>query len=769
MQPTPLDPTEQDALVKQIGLAMLRAAPADWDRITVDYRAVGRYFEAEGELTFADEHTTDWPVPPEIAGMFARLRTGMYREGRGTWFNAKYRLDHPSSYNLDYDREEPDWAMPPPPQAYGDDLRTFPRSEENVPDWLRHRAAGSPPDVAGRIPPVRFRVARIFDGPGGNGRPAVNRPPLADEDRAAMLDYLNGGPVIMQSRGLDLDRLDQEGRPLVPVAFHTDGTWIWPAAVNYYLHNYGVAPESDLVEHIRRAAFRMSEVDEPTRAAAAAFIGRGAPAAPRGPGVPLGAPAGGSFGPPPPGMPLAAAGRAPVVPPPSRRAALAEAAPVPPPAPTMAMRRAAAAPPAAALPSQAPPAAVIDGLRTRFGALGVPASAYRIGPPAERTWTMESTPDGWRVGWYESEFVAPAMFEDVADAAAFLLGKVLLDTATRAPRATLPEPRPQSTRTPPMHHDPPGGLFNPEPMPANRGPAEPGAPFLPEVPPPLRDGPAHGQPGPDDLFSPDVPLRPPAIGAPAHAADPGSKGAFEPEAEPADDAIFGPDSPSRGLPALPSPDEATIEAEPVAAPDTPGRRPVPRPTLAVPGPELLAPAPTPPRAVPQPTLAVPEHELFTPAHRERESRQEPRPELRPDAKLEARPEVRTEARPEPVPQTPQRWPIQPFAGEPPLTLFRGKRMVELAPGTEVDRFGEPDGNLTYAAGTPFGQRSLVPEWIERPFHTYRVARPMQALSGAAIPWFDQIGGGTAYLLPDAIEELILDGWLIEVPGRQPPA
>jgi hypothetical protein len=46
---------------------------------------------------------------------------------------------------------------------------------------------------------------------------------------------------------------------------------------------------------------------------------------------------------------------------------------------------------------------------------------------------------------------------------------------------------------------------------------------------------------------------------------------------------------------------------------------------------------------------------------------------------------------------------------------------------------------------------------------------MQALRGAAIPWFDQIGGGTAYLLPDAIEELILDGWLIELPSRKPPA
>ena len=88
-----------------------------------------------------------------------------------------------------------------------------------------------------------------------------------------------------------------------------------------------------------------------------------------------------------------------------------------------------------------------------------------------------------------------------------------------------------------------------------------------------------------------------------------------------------------------------------------------------------------------------------------------------------------------------------MSGEPPLTLFRGKRLLELQPGTEVDRFGSPEGNLTYVAGTPFEQRSLVPDWVHRPYHMYRVIRPVQALTGGAIPWFDQPGGGTAYLLP----------------------
>ena len=96
-QPTQLTPTEQDALVKQIGLAMLRVAPDDWEQLTVDYRSVGRYSEATGKVVYTDGGTDPWTMPPDLQALFARLRGGMYREGRGTWFNARYRLDHPSS------------------------------------------------------------------------------------------------------------------------------------------------------------------------------------------------------------------------------------------------------------------------------------------------------------------------------------------------------------------------------------------------------------------------------------------------------------------------------------------------------------------------------------------------------------------------------------------------------------------------------------------------------------------------------------------------
>ena len=47
-------------------------------------------------------------------------------------------------------------------------------------------------------------------------------------------------------------------------------------------------------------------------------------------------------------------------------------------------------------------------------------------------------------------------------------------------------------------------------------------------------------------------------------------------------------------------------------------------------------------------------------------------------------------------------------------------------------------------------------------------QPVQALAGVAVPWFGQPGGGTAYMLPKSIDELISDGVLVEVRHGTPP-
>lgn len=122
-----------------------------------------------------------------------------------------------------------------------------------------------------------------------------------------------------------------------------------------------------------------------------------------------------------------------------------------------------------------------------------------------------------------------------------------------------------------------------------------------------------------------------------------------------------------------------------------------------------------------------------------------------------------------APQLSSQWKIQPLPGDPPLTLFRDKRIVLLPAGTEVDRYGEDNGNVTYAARTEYRHRSLPAEWSDFPYHAYRVQRPLEALTGLAVPWFEQPGGGTAFVLPRSIADLVADGSVAEIDDAKAPS
>ncbi|WP_091451757.1 TNT domain-containing protein [Actinokineospora iranica] len=52
--------------------------------------------------------------------------------------------------------------------------------------------------------------------------------------------------------------------------------------------------------------------------------------------------------------------------------------------------------------------------------------------------------------------------------------------------------------------------------------------------------------------------------------------------------------------------------------------------------------------------------------------------------------------------------------------------------------------------TLFRARSLRPCGRSRPYHVYRVARPLPTLRGTAAPWFDPPGGGTGYALANPV-------------------
>lgn len=98
--------------------------------------------------------------------------------------------------------------------------------------------------------------------------------------------------------------------------------------------------------------------------------------------------------------------------------------------------------------------------------------------------------------------------------------------------------------------------------------------------------------------------------------------------------------------------------------------------------------------------------------------------------------------------------VDALPGDPPLSLFHGLRLLVVLPGTLLDRLGTPQGNVTYLAGTPFPMRSLPPELTRQPCTVYRVRRPVEVLVGEAMAWFGQPGGGTAFVLPRSVGELL---------------
>jgi hypothetical protein len=145
---------EQDQLTRQVGRALLGAAPPGWTRIRAEYRSAGRHIEVDVFVTGPDGTEHPMRPPMEVVDGLGRMRQGMYRPGRGTWLSAIYTLEPPSSFTVDFEPDlEPRWRRIPPPVGFQDELRFFPRSEDAIPDWFRERA-GLPPAGAAMPPPA---------------------------------------------------------------------------------------------------------------------------------------------------------------------------------------------------------------------------------------------------------------------------------------------------------------------------------------------------------------------------------------------------------------------------------------------------------------------------------------------------------------------------------------------------------------------------------------------------------------------------------------
>ncbi|KAB2341302.1 TNT domain-containing protein [Actinomadura rudentiformis] len=741
----PLNPIEQmELLSNEISLVLADHAPPLWRMISGHYQAVGENVQFPPLLVHKADGTMAFPAPPASAGvLFDRLRAGMYNRGRA-WSRIDFQVVFENSqvscqakYTWD---EEPAFNPEPTAEDVRRELERFPRTD--VPEWMTRRLNETQQPDAPQGAPQGLREARLFDDMGPNGdQPSVSRPAVPAEEVERVVEYLRKAPIVLAARSYGKDMVDPSRGENVPLTFHTDGTWVWSGGTAYYLREHGIPPEPELVAHIRAMGFQVPEVDSDTMGAASDLIMSPSPPPPTP--SPASVPSSSSDSSPPPPLPASAPASGPDAYQPSS----ASASPPPPAAPAPAIGSDASSIPV--IPPPPPPPAVPG---SSAPAAPHPASAL----PAGHAPTPPPT--------------APA-----APSAGFPPGG--------------PVPMPQPPPLPPGapapsagHPTPPPPVASPstEPWPVAAPSAAPPPPApSPSAAPPHAAGQAHAA---ATVFEPVPPSagQPPA--APSAGQPPAAATVFEPAAEVVQSAQ---------QPAPPPPAAAATVFEPLAEPVMPPPPPPPGPAPAPHvQPQVAAPNDRP--ASPAEVLRRLEQrlgDLAVPpsAYRLQEAAEgawcmvyeESRwsvfalhnGERRQAADFDAAGKAAAyllgslllvppaEQHQPPPPSAAES--ISPLPGEPPLSLFRDRQEIELPAGTIVDRYGAPTGNVTYALRTPFAERSLPPEWANHPYHSYRLQRTCRVLTGIAVPWFDQPGGGTAYVFPRSIADLLADGTLYE--------
>ncbi|WP_410604720.1 hypothetical protein [Amycolatopsis sp. lyj-90] len=102
-------------------------------------------------------------------------------------------------------------------------------------------------------PDLKVKVARIFDKVDPENGPSFDsdRQKIADEEeRASILDYLAAGTRLLVTTAMMNDVVQPDRGAVVPTNFYTDGRWVWTDSISYYLEQYHLAPDPELLEHI---------------------------------------------------------------------------------------------------------------------------------------------------------------------------------------------------------------------------------------------------------------------------------------------------------------------------------------------------------------------------------------------------------------------------------------------------------------------------------------------------------------------------------------
>jgi hypothetical protein len=96
-----------------------------------------------------------------------------------------------------------------------------------------------------------------------NGAVVELKPELVRSEDPALtqrvLGFLGGGGTVLRSPGLTEDLVDPSLPPRVPLGYASDGEWIWPLEMAYYLDRHAILPDKEFLDHMRERGFEAPE------------------------------------------------------------------------------------------------------------------------------------------------------------------------------------------------------------------------------------------------------------------------------------------------------------------------------------------------------------------------------------------------------------------------------------------------------------------------------------------------------------------------------
>lgn len=191
MTPQPPGPLEQGELLQDLARRLVAVVPEGWQQLTYLARVIGAHRSGMLAVQEADGQVRQLEVPDGVDDLVDALKRSGFQEGGGTWLSVILSVHHSYQFNVEYNHDvEPDLPPGTSPLVYAQELERFPRSRDQVPDWLGARL-----EQARELEPERMRDefgAALVRACEREGLRAEHLPPtglrVSDSEGAVLMD-----------------------------------------------------------------------------------------------------------------------------------------------------------------------------------------------------------------------------------------------------------------------------------------------------------------------------------------------------------------------------------------------------------------------------------------------------------------------------------------------------------------------------------------------------------------------------------------------------